>query len=248
MQTTFLVKQAGLLVLSVAFISGKVSQAQTSIDPYSGVAELSDLSSESIREHISSNTRPLFTANEQESFLQELDGIAPNWVLLHNQPGEEHGERLFVFNRARDKAREGHGLLKQRIAFLWSGILRKYIPKLKGFSIAMGPDLTQTKWGIVRFKPSVIPHEMIAIPSPAFRASFKDRLDRGEQIEIKILFAGRLIPEESVMYAFSHDGLEQGMIMPVVKTEVVHYFFSSLKCQSTIKKNVGIEGGCTPKN
>ena len=202
-----------------------VTHAQRSNNSQAGIAELFELSSNPIHAQLSSSTRALLTSVEQESFLRELDGLAPNWSLLHDQPGEEHGQRLFAFNRARDEARESHSLLGQRIAFLWSGILRKYVPEYQGFTVAMGPELTTTNWGIVRFKPIGLPDEMIAVPSLSLRTTLQGQLDRGEQIEIKILFAGRLIQDESVMYAFSHDGSGDGMIMPVVRVEEVLYFY-----------------------
>ena len=93
----------------------------------------------------------------------------------------------------------------------------------------MGPDLTETAWGVVRFKLVGLPHEMIAIPPPDLRNSLQQQLDQGEKVEIKILFTGHLIPDESIMYAFSHDHPRQGMIMPVVQTEAVQYFFQSEK-------------------
>lgn len=174
---------------------------------------------------VSSQARPLLSPADQESFLKELEGEIPDWSLLHDQPNEELGERLFAFNRQRDQAREGHVLLTQKIAFLWSGLLRQYVAEQQGFTIALGPELTETTWGIVRFKPVGFPQEMIAIPSPEFRRSLQQKLVQGEKIEIKILFTGRLIPDESIIYAFSHEDPKRGMIIPVVQIEKVQYFF-----------------------
>ena len=203
--------------------------AQSSTHPPDGIAELFDLSTTPIHAQLPLRTRPLLSPTEQESFLRELEGVVPNWSLLHDQPGDEHGERLFAFNRARDEAREGHRLLRQRLAFLWSGILRTYVPESEGFSVAMGPEFTATQWGMVRFKPMGLPAEMIAVPSPTLRRALQTRLVEGEQVEINILFIGRLIPSESVMYAFSHDQPEQGMIMPVIQIEGVQYFLNLSK-------------------
>ena len=69
---------------------------------------------------------------------------------------------------------------------------------------------------------------MIAVPSPTHRTSLQNQLDRGEQIDVKILFTGKLIQGESVMYAFSHDDLTQGLIMPVIQIEKVQYFINGL--------------------
>ena len=217
-----------LLVFSLLTVPG-VSHAQSSIQPPNGIAELLDPSSTPIHAQLPVHTRPLLTPTDQESFLGELEGAVPNWSLLHDQPGEELGERLFVLNRARDEAREGHRLLRQRIAFLWSGILRKYVREFHGFSVAIGPEFTPTQWGMVRFKPIGLPDNMIAVPSPTLRSALQNQLDDGEEIEIKILFIGRLIPNESVMYAFSHDQPGQGLIMPVIQIEEVQYFLNLSK-------------------
>ena len=224
--SSFVRRKAFFVFLFISLTATVLSHAQSSSSPPSGIVELLDLSRHPILGQLSSNTRALLTSTEQESFLRELEGLAPNWSLLHDQPGEENGERLFGFNRARDEAREGHGLQRQRIAFLWAGILRKYVPEYQGFTVAMGPELTPTHWGLVRFKPMGLPDEMIAVPSPTLRISLQNQLNRGEQIEIHILFTGRLIQGESVMYTFSHDHSGQGMIMPVIQIEGVRYFIN----------------------
>ena len=174
---------------------------------------------------VPSHARPLLTSADQEKFLKELEGDIPNWSRLHDSPTEELGERLFVFNRKRDQAREGDVLLKQPIAFIWSGLLRQYVPEHKGFTIAIGPDFTKTGWGVVRFKPVGLPQDMIAIPSLDLQELLTQQIAQGSKVEIKVLFIGRLLPEESIIYAFSHDDPSQGMIMPVVQVEKIHYFF-----------------------
>ncbi len=92
----------------------------------------------------------------------------------------------------------------------------------------MGPEFTQTTWGLVRFKPLQLPNEMVAVPSPVLLRSLQERIERGEPREIGILFTGTLLPWESIIYAFSHDGLEQGMVMPVVQIDGVRYFLHPL--------------------
>ena len=193
-------------------------------DPRTGVASLTSLANTTIQAVMPPNIRTLLTPSEQQDFFLELENSPPNWETLHNQPGEEHGERLFDFNRSRDAAREGHSLLKQPIAFLWSGILRKYHSGHHGFTVAMGPELTPTAWGIIRFKPVGLPDEMIAVPSSDLLPKLKANIANQEQVEIAILFIGKLIPNESLMYAFSHDGNEDGMIMPFVQINTVQYF------------------------
>ena len=170
------------------------------------------------------SVRALFTPADQDLFLNELDKQPPDWAQLHDRPGEELGARLFDFNRQRDAAREGHPLLSQRVAFWWSGVLGEYHEAHRGFTVVMGPEFTQTTWGLVRFKPLRLPHEMVAVPSAAVLRTLLERTAKGEPVEIGILFIGTLIPWESIIYAFSHNGVEQGLVMPVVQVDGVRYF------------------------
>ena len=197
-------------------------------EPPSGVQPLHQLAQSNLHALLKDHSiRPLFTAQEQESFLHELENQPPTWDKLHDPPGEEHGARLFDLNRKRDDLREGHPLLNQRIAFRWSGLLHEYHEEHKGFKVVMGPEPTQTGWGIVRFKPTGLPNEMVAVPSSPLLSIVKNQIAKGKPLEIGILFTGTLIPWESIIYGFSHDGLEQGMVMPVVQVDGVHYFFAS---------------------
>lgn len=170
------------------------------------------------------SVRALLTSADQERFLNELDNQQPDWDQLHDLPGEELGARLFDFNRQRDAAREGHPLLSQRVAFWWSGVLGEYREAHRGFSVVMGPEFTRTTWGLVRFKPLRLPHQMVAVPSAATLQTLQDRRAKGEPVEIGIFFTGTLVPWESVIYAFSHDNEKQGLIMPVVQIDGVQYF------------------------
>ena len=174
------------------------------------------------------SVRPLLTPADQELFLNELEKQPPDWDQLRDRPGEEHGARLFDFNRQRDASREGHPLLNRRVTFWWSGVLGEYRETHRGFTVVMGPAFSQTTWGLVRFKPQMLPHEMVAVPSPAVLQTIRDRRAKGEPVEIGILFTGTLIPWESIIYAFSHDGMEQGLIMPVVQVDGVRYFLRSV--------------------
>ena len=170
----------------------------------------------------------LLTAADQERFLNELEKQPPDWNQLHDPPGEELGTRLFDFNRRRDALRKEHPLMRQRVAFWWSGVLGEYREAHRGFSVVMGPEFTQTTWGLVRFKPLQLPHEMVAVPSADRLPTLRDCRVEGEPVEIGILFTGTLIPWESIIYAFSHDGEKQGLIMPVVQVDGVRYFFRPL--------------------
>ena len=195
------------------------------VDPPLGIQPLETLPpSDAHVLFIDASIRSLFTSAEQEAFLNELEKQPPDWDHLHDRPGEELGSRLFDFNRQRDAARDGHPLLTQRVAFWWSGSLGDYRVTHQGLTVVMGPEFTQTSWGLVRFKPLRLPHEMVAVPSPALLRALQERIEKREPLEIKILFTGTLIPWESIIYAFSHDGSEQGLIMPVVQIEGVRYF------------------------
>ena len=192
-----------------------------------GIGELHVISQEQAGTLLSSKTRALISATEMESFLRELERAPPPWTELQDQPHEELGERLFAYNRRKDHSREGHALLSQKISFIWSGFLRKFISEHQGFTIAMGPEFTETAWGIVRFKTDGLPSEMIAIPPKKNLESIQQQLANGKKIEITILLSGHLIPNESIIYAFSHDDSHQGMIMPVVSLEHIAYFIRS---------------------
>ena len=197
----------------------------TSSETLSGIQPLRYLDTSQIYSLLKRESiRPLLTAQEQEAFLIELESVPPNWDKMHDQPGQEHGTRLFELNRQRDAIREKHPLLNQRIAFFWDGILREFDGKHQGHKVVIGPDTTQTSWGIVRFKPIGFPNEMISKPPPFLLQIIQNGLDQGKATEILVLFTGTLIQWESIIYAFSHDGLEQGMIMPVVQIDGIRYF------------------------
>ena len=131
-----------------------------------------------------------------EGFLEALDGYPPDWPAIygrgHHDPG--HDDRLFQLNRERDERRVGNLALARRIAFRWSGELSRFDSAKKGFSVALGPVFTSTRWGQVRFKADDLPGELKAI-SPA------DSLDRllretaaGKTVELAVIIVGRLIP------------------------------------------------------
>ena len=207
------------LFLSIDCIAGA--------DPPSGIQPLEPLP-QTRALLADSSIRALFTSADQERFLNELEQQPPDWDQLHDRPGEELGTKLFAFNRQRDAAREGHPLLSRRVAFWWSGVLGEYREAHRGFTVVMGPEFTQTPWGLVRFKPLRLPHEMIAVPSATELLTLRDLHAKGEPVEIGILFTGTLLPWESIIYAFSHDGTEQGLIMPVVQVDGVRYVLRPL--------------------
>lgn len=160
-----------------------------------------------------------------ERFLDELDGSPPAWATIygrgHHDP--DHDDRLFRLNRERDKLREGKPALEWSIAFVWPGELSHFDPVTGGFSVAVGPKFNATRWGIVRFKPEDLPANLLAVPDPETRVILLRELERKRAIHIIVVMTGRLIPQESLVYDFSHDEEGLGLIMPVVRIERVDY-------------------------
>lgn len=160
-----------------------------------------------------------------EQFLDALDGSPPNWDVVyglgHHDP--DYDERLFTLNRERDAKRAGKKALRWTVVFLWSAELSRYDPTTGGFNLAIGPILTPTRWGVIRFKPEEVPSDLVVIPDPSTREVLQRQIDAGRKIDIEIAMMGRLIPEESLVYDFSHDEEGVGMIMPVVRIERVEY-------------------------
>ena len=160
-----------------------------------------------------------------EQFLDALDGNPPDWGLVYGHGHHDSGldERLFTLNRERDTKRAGKKALQWTVAFLWSAELSRYDPTTGGFSMAIGPIFTPTRWGVIRFKPEEVPSNLAVIPDPITRDVLRRQLDAGRKIEIEIAMVGRLIPDESLVYDFSHDEEGLGIIMPVVRIERVEY-------------------------
>lgn len=180
---------------------------------------------EALHEMIPKKVRPLLLPQELEHFLQELEGGPPDWAALQDKDHTQQSEHLFQLNRSRDEARGIHkDLLQQPLAFVWSGMLRKYLPEYQGFSVALGPEFTTTSWGVVRFKPMGLPDYLVAIPSPEVKGQLLMQQKQGKQIDIIVVWIGRLAPEESLIYDFSHEEEGEGMVMPVVLIQDVKYF------------------------
>ena len=193
-----------------------------------GIQPLLELEGQSIQSFIPSSIQPLITSEEIEHFLQKSEHEPPDWTQLQHPDMTEQSERLFQFNRTRDRARlKKNALMEQPVAFLWTGILRQYLPKYNGFSLALGPELTQSSWGIIRFKPINLPDYIVAIPTVAMRKDLLYRQQQGEHLEITVVCIGTLISDESLIYAFSHDDHNDGMILPVVAIQNLMYFLKS---------------------
>ena len=164
-----------------------------------------------------------------EQFLDALDETPPDWSLVygHGHHNPERDERLFTLNRERDAKRAGNPALTQLIAFVWFGELSRYDTEAGGFRIALGPMFTPTRWGVVRFKYEDFQGDLVAKASATLRGDLEQRVARGESVDITVAMTGRLIPDESVTYDFSHDQEGVGVIMPVVKVERLDYLLTN---------------------
>ena len=163
-----------------------------------------------------------------EQFLDALDGNPPDWGLVygHGHHDPDHDERLFTLNRERDARRGGKEALQWTVVFLWSADLSRYDPTTGGFGMAIGPIFTPTKWGVVRFKPEEVPSNLVVIPDSSTRDVLRRQLNAGQKVGIEIAMVGRLIPEESLVYDFSHEEEGVGLIMPVVRIEQIEYLLA----------------------
>jgi hypothetical protein len=172
----------------------------------------------------------LIDSGSIERFLELLDGTPPDWgsVYGHGHHDPNLDERLFALNRERDAKRTGKKALQWTVVFLWSAELSRYDPTTEAFSLAIGPIFTATRWGMVRFKAEDMPGNLMVIPNPGQREAFRRRINNCEKIEVDVAMTGRLIPEESIVYDFSHDQEGLGIIMPVVRVERIDYLASSI--------------------
>ncbi len=161
-----------------------------------------------------------------EEFLTSLEGQPPDWEFLFGTNVDERYDRLFEESEKRDARRVGNPLLQQPIAFLWDGFLTSVRESKPGFAVSIGPRQIQTSWGIVRFKIAKLPLEMTAMPSTAMLEIIKQKRAQKEEVAILIMFQGKLIPEESMMYDFSTAKEGEGMILPIVNITQVDYILS----------------------
>jgi hypothetical protein len=213
-----------LWVIAVLFLTvGSVGEgwAEDAI----GTRPLLTIARKDLHTILPSGCHILIDPHSIEQFLDVLDGNPPDWGLVyghgHHDPALD--ERLFTLNRDRDAKRQGKEALQWTVVFLWSADLSRYDPTTGGFSLAIGPIFTPTRWGVVRFKPEEVPSNLVVIPNPSTRDVLRRQLDAGRKIGIEIAMVGRLIPDESLVYDFSHDEKGLGIIMPVVRIERVEY-------------------------
>lgn len=178
-----------------------------------------------VRAVLPPDTHLLIETSAIEGFLDELDANPPDWAIVyghgHHDPG--HDDRLFSLNRERDALREGKPALQWRLAFVWPGELSRFDPASGGFSVAVGPKFNPTRWGIVRFKPEDLPGNLLAIPDMSTRGILLREREKNRPIDIAVVMTGRLVPQESIVYDFSHDEEGVGLIMPVVRIERIDY-------------------------
>jgi hypothetical protein len=160
-----------------------------------------------------------------ERFLDELEANPPDWARVygHGHHDPDHDDRLFSLNRERDALREGKPALQRRLSFVWPGELSRFDPVSGGFSVAIGPKFNPTRWGIVRFKPEDLPGNLLAVPDTDTRARLLREREKNRPIDVTVVMTGRLVPQESIVYDFSHDKEGVGLIMPVVRIERIDY-------------------------
>jgi hypothetical protein len=209
--------------LSVGLILSLCVSSPTWSEEGNGIRPLRSTLEEALRT-LPVGTHVLLDGAEIERYLSALDDVPPDWKLVygggHHDPG--HDERLFALNRERDGKRSTREALAWPLAFLWEGQLSAFDVVEQGFRVALGPKIVKTGWGFVRFKYDDLPARLVALAGPATQA-LKERITRGGPVEVDVLLFGRLIPEESVIYEFSHDEEGAGLIMPVVRIESVDY-------------------------
>ena len=170
-------------------------------------------------------TRLLGDSLEIEKFLEELDGAPPDWNEVHGDSEQPEEQGLFALNRERDLLRAGRPALLQRITFLWEGLLSSYVPDQCGFLVAVGPEMIDTNWGMVRFKAETLPAELIAVPVSRVRKFLQTKLAAGENMRLVVAMTGHVVPNEALIYDFAHEDRGQGMIMPMVRVERIDYFW-----------------------
>jgi hypothetical protein len=195
-----------------------------------GVKTLLSVRLSDIQTHLLPDTQVLIDAAAIEQFLHGLDGAPPDWAKLYGDGyhNPERDERLFQVNRERDAKREGHHALPRRIAFVWSGELSTYESGTGGFHVALGPRFTPTSWGMVRFKPEDLPGNLTVVLTSPQREDLHRRMSQKQSIELDVVMAGTLVPEESILYDFLHEQDGLGVIMPVVRVEDVFYLLAPL--------------------
>jgi hypothetical protein len=186
---------------------------------------LQQLSYDQLRTILPAGTQLMVHPAAIEKFLTELDGQPPDWAGLYGQGHHGPGldDRLFAFNRARDAGRQGRPALSRHLAFTWIGELSAYDALRSGFPDVVGPRFFKTSWGMVRFKPEEVPGNLCVTTDAFQREQVQRRIEQNQSVEIDVVMTGRPIPDESILYDFSHDEEGVGLIMPFVRVEHVDF-------------------------
>jgi len=212
-------------MLIMALLLAVVGEREGLSGELGGPGPLRHLTLDQLESLLPPGTIPMVHPAAVEEFLVQLDGQPPDWKALyghgHHDPG--HDDRLFALNRERDAKREGRPALSKTIAFAWTGTLSHYDPRIGGFPIALGPKFIKSSWGMIRFKPEESPGNLSLAVDPSDRDALQQVLERGQPVEIEVVMTGKLIPEESIVYDFSHDEEGLGLIMPFVRVEQVDF-------------------------
>jgi hypothetical protein len=217
-----------LWVIAVLFLTvGSVGEGWGEYAP--GTRPLLTIAPKDLHTILPPDCHILIDPHSIEQFLDALDGNPPDWGLVygHGHHDPALNERLFTLNRERDAERAGNPALAQLITFVWFGELSRYDAEAGGFRVAFGPKFTSTRWGVVRFKYEDLHGDLVAKASGTLRKALEQRFTRGESVDITVAMTGRLIPDESVVYDFSHDQQGLGVIMPVVKVERLDYLLTN---------------------
>jgi hypothetical protein len=216
-----------LWVIAVLFLTGGSVREGWAEDAI-GTRPLLTIARKDLHRILPPDCHILIGSHSIEQFLEALDGTPPDWGLVygHGHRDSALDERLFTLNRERDAKRTVKKALQWTVVFLWSAELSRYDPTTGGFGLAIGPIFTPTRWGVVRFKPEEVPSNLSVIPDPSTRDALRRQLAASRKIDVEIAMVGRLIPEESLVYDFSHDEEGVGLIMPVVRIERVEYLLA----------------------
>lgn len=213
-----LVRTAALALVLLTSINGRS-------EDIGGPGPLRFLDVNELQTVLPSTTSLMVHPSAVEQFLAELDGQPPDWETVyghgHHDPG--HDDRLFALNRERDAKREGRPELSRLLAFSWTGELSRYEPHIGGFPVALGPKFMKTSWGMVRFKPEEAPGNLSVTTDRLHQEWLQRQLEQGQSVEIDVVMTGKLVPEESIVYDFSHDEEGLGLIMPFVRVERVDF-------------------------
>ena len=207
-----------VLLLSLLFWTNEGRGEETG-----GAGPLRVLSRDALVSILPPDTHLMLDPSPIEQFLIALDSAPPDWKTVygrgHHDPG--HDDRLFALNRKRDAMRSGRQPLAWRVTFSWTGELSPFNADEAGFPVAVGPKFITTGWGLVRFKPEDVPGNLVATAGGKLKTQIERKLEAGESVEVDVLMTGRLVPDESIIYDFSHDEEGLGLIMPFVRVERV---------------------------